>query len=265
MPDEIRCVDGSNAVMGTEELHTRASEDERIRLNKYIAECGICSRRDADKLIEAGEIEVNGAKAVAGMKIGPKDEVRYKGKTIRPVSKKVVLAYNKPVGVTCTERDEHAELTLGDVIDYPVRLNYAGRLDKDSNGLLLLTNDGNLIEALMRGSNDHEKEYVVKTDKKIDESIKSRLESGIFLKELNATTKPCKIRIISDHKFSIVITQGLNRQIRRMCEEVGLKVEKLTRIRVACIELGNLTSGEYRELTHKEMLRLYKEAGIQVE
>lgn len=238
---------------------------EQVRLNKYIAECGICSRRDADKLIEAGEIEVNGAKAVAGMKIGSDDEVRYKDKVIRPISKKVVLAYNKPIGVTCTERDEHAELTLGDVIDYPVRLNYAGRLDKDSNGLLLLTNDGDLIEALMRGSNDHEKEYVVKTDKKIDESIKSRLESGIFLKELNATTKPCKIRIISDHKFSIVITQGLNRQIRRMCEAVGLKVEKLTRIRVASIELGNLTSGAYRELTHKEMLRLYKEAGISIE
>lgn len=239
--------------------------NEPVRLNKYIAECGICSRRDADKLIEAGEIEVNGVKAVAGLKIGPNDEVRYKDKIIRPVSKKVVLAYNKPVGVTCTERDEHAELTLGDVIDYPVRLNYAGRLDKDSNGLLLLTNDGDLIEALMRGSNDHEKEYVVKTDKKIDEGIKRRLESGIFLKDLDVTTKPCRISIISDHKFSIVLTQGLNRQIRRMCEAVGLKVEKLTRIRVASIELGNLTSGAYRELTHKEMLRLYKEAGIETE
>ena len=239
--------------------------DERVRLNKYIAECGICSRRDADKLVEAGEIEVNGTVAVAGMKIGPSDEVRYKDKIIRPVNKKVVLAYNKPIGVTCTERDEHAELTLGDVIDYPVRLNYAGRLDKDSNGLLLLTNDGDLIEALMRGSNDHEKEYVVKTDKKIDDSIKNRLEKGIFLKDLNVTTKPCKVRIISDHKFSIVITQGLNRQIRRMCEAVGLKVVKLTRIRVASIELGNLTSGAYRELTYKEMLRLYKEAGMKAE
>lgn len=242
-----------------------SNTNEQVRLNKYIAECGICSRRDADKLIEAGEIEVNGAKAVAGMKIGPDDEVKYKDKVIRPISKKVVLAYNKPIGVTCTERDEHAELTLGDVIDYPVRLNYAGRLDKDSNGLLLLTNDGELIEALMRGSNDHEKEYVVKTDKKIDESIRNMLEKGIFLKELNVTTKPCKVRLISDHKFSIVITQGLNRQIRRMCEAVGLKVEKLTRIRVASIELGNLTSGAYRELTHKEMLRLYKEAGIETE
>ncbi len=239
-----------------------SDSNELIRLNKYIAECGICSRRDADKLIEAGEIEVNGAKAVAGMKIGPKDEVRYKGKTIRPVSKKVVLAYNKPVGVTCTERDEHAELTLGDVIDYPVRLNYAGRLDKDSNGLLLLTNDGDLIDALMRGANEHEKEYVVKTDKKITESIKKRLEEGIYLKELNVTTRPCKVSIISDHKFSIILTQGLNRQIRRMCEEVGLKVEKLTRIRVAMIGLGNLTSGEYRELTEREMRDLYKEAGI---
>jgi 23S rRNA pseudouridine2604 synthase len=239
--------------------------DKGIRLNKYIAECGICSRREADKLIEAGEITVDGRTATPGMRVSADNNVVYKGKRIRPIVKKVVLAYNKPIGVTCTERDEHAELTLGDVIDYPVRLNYAGRLDKDSSGLLLLTNDGDLIDALMRGANEHEKEYVVKTDKKITESIKKRLEEGIYLKELNVTTRPCKVSIISDHKFSIILTQGLNRQIRRMCEAVGLKVVKLTRIRVASIELGNLTSGAYRELTYKEMLRLYKEAGMKAE
>lgn len=238
--------------------------DNSVRLNKYIAQCSICSRRDADNLIESGEITVNGIVASKGVKVRPQDRVEYDGKVIRPVEKKVVLAYNKPAGVVCTERDEHAEITLGDVIDYPVRLNYAGRLDKDSTGLLLLTNDGDLIEALMRGAGGHEKEYVVKVDKRIDLNIKERLEKGIYLEELGVTTKPCRVKIISDHKFSIIITQGLNRQIRRMCEAVGLKVEKLTRIRVSCIELGNLVSGEYRELSYKEMLRLYSAVGLKI-
>jgi 23S rRNA pseudouridine2604 synthase len=224
--------------------------------------CGVCSRREADSLIEEGKISVNGALAVSGMKVTEKDEVIFDGKRLRPVKDKVVLAYNKPVGITCTEKDEHAEMTLKDVIDYPVRLTYAGRLDKDSNGLLLLTNDGELIENLMRGSNEHEKEYVVKVDKKIDKRKTELLEKGIFLRELGVTTKPCKIEILSDHKFDIVLTQGLNRQIRRMCEEVGLKVQKLTRVRVASVNLGNLASGEYRELTAKELDELYRIAGI---
>ncbi len=240
-----------------------SDSDNGIRLNKYIAECGVCSRREADRLIDEGKVRINGAVGITGQRVRSGDVVEYNGRTIRPIKDKIVLAYNKPVGVTCTERDEHAGLSLKDVIDYPVRLTYAGRLDRDSNGLLLLTNDGELIEALMRGSNGHEKEYVVKVDKRIDEGIKNRLEKGIYLKDLNVTTRPCRVEILSDHKFSITITQGLNRQIRRMCEALGLKVEKLTRIRVGCVELGNLTSGEYREITSKEMNELYKMVGVQ--
>ncbi len=228
-----------------------------VRLNKYIAECGICSRREADKLIEAGQIEVNGVTAVQGLKIGPEDEVKYKGRVIRPVEKKTILAYYKPVGVTCTEKDEHAEVTLSDVIDYPVRLTYAGRLDKDSEGLLLLTNDGDLIEALMRGANEHEKEYTVRTDRPLDKEAVKKMEQGIYLKELDVTTRPCKIKITGDTEFDIILTQGLNRQIRRMCEAVGYRVEALKRIRVANITLGDLKSGEYRELTDRESDELY--------
>ena len=228
-----------------------------VRLNKYIAECGICSRREADKLIEAGQIEVNGVTAVQGLKIGPEDEVKYKGRVIRPVEKKTILAYYKPVGVTCTEKDEHAEVTLSDVIDYPVRLTYAGRLDKDSEGLLLLTNDGDLIEELMRGANEHEKEYTVRTDRPLDKEAVKKMEKGIYLKELDVTTRPCKIKITGDMEFDIILTQGLNRQIRRMCEAAGYRVEALKRIRVANITLGDLKSGEYRELTDRESDELY--------
>ena len=237
-----------------------SDRNEPVRLNKYIAECGVCSRREADKLIEAGEIEVNGVTAVQGLKIGPSDEVKYKDRIIRPVEKKTVLAYYKPIGVTCTEKDDHAEVTLADVIDYPVRLTYAGRLDKDSEGLLLLTNDGDLIESLMRGANEHEKEYTVRTDRPLDKEAVTKMEQGIYLKELDVTTRPCKIRITDDMEFNIIMTQGLNRQIRRMCEAVGYRVEALKRVRVANITLGDLKSGEYRELSGEELEELYATA-----
>ena len=230
-----------------------------VRLNKYIAECGICSRREADKLIEAGLITVNGTTAVAGLKVAPNDVVSYKGSVISPVKNKTVLAYYKPVGVTCTERDEHAEVTLTDAIDYPVRLTYAGRLDKDSEGLLLLTNDGDLIEALMRGANGHEKEYEVTVDKPIDKASIAKIERGLFLEELNVTTRPCRIVITGDKSFNIILTQGLNRQIRRMCETCGYNVLRLKRVRVANIVLGDLISGQYREITGAELKELYAE------
>ena len=230
-----------------------------VRLNKYIAECGICSRREADKLIEAGLITVNGTTAVAGLKVAPNDVVSYKGSVISPVKNKTVLAYYKPVGVTCTERDEHAEVTLTDVIEYPVRLTYAGRLDKDSEGLLLLTNDGDLIEALMRGANEHEKEYEVTVDKPLDKSLIAKMERGLYLEELDVTTRPCRIVITGDKSFNIILTQGLNRQIRRMCEAVGCRVLSLKRVRVANILLGDLKSGEYREIAGEELAKLYAE------
>ena len=237
--------------------------EETVRLNKYIAECGICSRRDADKLIDAGRIYVNGAVAEMGCRVSDADEVVYEGRVIRPIRDKIVLAYNKPVGVTCTDRDEHADLTVKDAIDYPVPLHYAGRLDKDTEGLLLLTNDGDLIDALMRGAHGHEKEYIVKVQGTITDDILDRLRSGIYLEDLDVTTRPCQVERLGDKKLRIILTQGLNRQIKRMCKAVGLRVTSLKRIRVASIVLGDLKPGEYRELNGKEADDLYKMVGME--
>lgn len=237
--------------------------EETVRLNKYIAECGICSRRDADKLIDAGRIYVNGVVAEMGCRVSDADEVVYEGRVIRPIRDKIVLAYNKPVGVTCTDRDEHADLTVKDAIDYPVPLHYAGRLDKDTEGLLLLTNDGDLIDALMRGAHGHEKEYIVKVQGTITDDILDRLRSGIYLEDLDVTTRPCQVERLGDKKLRIILTQGLNRQIKRMCKAVGLRVTSLKRIRVASIVLGDLKPGEYRELNGKEADDLYKMVGME--
>ncbi len=237
--------------------------EETVRLNKYIAECGICSRRDADKLIDAGRIYVNGVVAEMGCRVSDADEVVYEGRVIRPIRDKIVLAYNKPIGVTCTDRDEHADLTVKDAIDYPVPLHYAGRLDKDTEGLLLLTNDGDLIDALMRGAHGHEKEYIVKVQGIITDDILDRLRSGIYLEDLNVTTRPCQVERLGDKKLRIILTQGLNRQIKRMCKAVGLRVTSLKRIRVASIVLGDLKPGEYRELNGKEADDLYKMVGME--
>ena len=184
----------------------------------------------------------------------------FKGKN--GVDKKVVLAFYKPVGVTCTEKDKYAEKTIKDCVKYPVRVTYAGRLDKNSEGLLLLTNDGDLIEAMMRGSYGHEKEYVVKVHKEITDEFLEKMSQGVFLKELQITTRPCKIEKINNRVFRIILTQGVNRQIRRMCQTFGYVVEELKRIRVMNIVLGELKKGEYRELTKEEISALYKLAGL---
>jgi len=227
------------------------------RLNKYIAECGVCSRREADRLIENGRVMVNGKTATMGIKVYAGDEVTVNGKKLTGKNDKVVLAYYKPVGVTCTENDKHAEVTIKDVMDYPVRVTYAGRLDKESEGLLLMTNDGELINLLMRGANGHEKEYIVRVTKELPEDFKDKMEAGIFLKELNVRTKPCRVDIIGPYTFKIILTQGLNRQIRRMCESLGLKVSSLKRVRVASIELGKLKPGTLRRITGDELDALY--------
>ena len=231
--------------------------DNSTRLNKYIAECGICSRREADKLIDSGKVTVNGSVATMGVRVSPRDQVTVNGRQLAGKNDKVVLAYYKPVGVTCTENDKHAEVTIKDVLDYPVRVTYAGRLDKDSEGLLLMTNDGELINLLMRGSGNHEKEYIVKTTKELPEGFREKMEAGIFLRELNVKTKPCKVEIIGPYTFRIILTQGLNRQIRRMCESLGLKVNSLKRVRVANIELGKLKPGTLRRITGDELDELY--------
>ncbi|MBD5450337.1 MAG: rRNA pseudouridine synthase [Lachnospiraceae bacterium] len=235
---------------------------EPIRLNKYLAACGICSRRDADKLIEQGAVMVGGRPAVQGMKVTDEDEIFVHGKRIVGPNKKVVLAYYKPMGVVCTERDAHAEKIVVEEIRYPVRVTYAGRLDKDSEGLLLMTNDGDLIDAMMRGANHHEKEYIVKTERAWTEEALVHMRQGVYLEELKVTTRPCEIEQLGPKTIRMVLTQGLNRQIRRMCKTQGYEVSALRRTRVMNVELGSLHSGEYRELTKDEMRSLYEECGL---
>lgn len=232
---------------------------EQIRLNKYLASCGICSRREADRLIEQGRVQVNGETALMGQTVTAEDEIKVNKKLVQGRNKKVVLAYYKPIGVVCTEKDKYAYKKVTDMIKYPVRVTYAGRLDKDSEGLLLLTNDGDLINAMMRGANRHEKEYVVKVGKKITPDFLSDMEKGVHLKELELTTRPCEIREIGPYTFQIILTQGVNRQIRRMCETLGYQVKSLKRIRVMSIRLDGLKPGEYRELNSSEMEQLYRE------
>lgn len=235
---------------------------EQMRLNKYLAHCGVCSRREADRLIERGEVMVNGSPAVPGQPVGDEDEVTLLGRKVQVNRKTVVLAYNKPVGVTCTERDPHADKKITDMIKYPTRVTYAGRLDKDSEGLILLTNDGDLIQAMMRGSNHQEKEYLVEVDREITKEFIDKMTHGIYLEELNVKTKPCIAEQISSFRFDIILTQGLNRQIRRMCAACGYRVKSLKRVRVMHIELGNLKSGEYVELSDADVKRLYRDSSI---
>ena len=199
---------------------------------------------------------------MSGMQVGGRDLVEVNGRPVKPVSSKVVLAYNKPVGVTCTEKDRHAEKTIVEAVRYPVRLTYAGRLDKDSDGLIILTNDGELIQRMMRGANHHEKEYVVKVDREFTDDFLEKMSQGVYLKELDETTRPCLAERIGKYTFRIVLTQGLNRQIRRMCGCFGYKVRSLTRIRVMNIELDGLKSGAYRELEGEELTTLYHLCGM---
>ena len=229
---------------------------DEIRINKYIALCGICSRREADGVIESGRVMINGRKAELGSKVKDGDVVLLDGREVKPEEKKVV-AYYKPVGVTCTEADVHANITLTEAFKYPTRLTYAGRLDEESEGLLIMTNDGDLIHVMMCGSNNHEKEYLVEVDKDIDPQIFDRMRKGIFLFDLDVETKPCKVEPVDPKTFKITLTQGLNRQIRRMCFECGLDVVKLKRIRVCNILLGDLKPSEYREIEGKELEELY--------
>lgn len=232
---------------------------EQIRLNKYLAQCGVCSRREADRLIEQGKVMVNGQTATTGQQVCETDTIQVNKKTIQGREEKKVLAFYKPIGVTCTEKDRHAEKIIADMIQYPVRLTYAGRLDKDSEGLLILTNDGDLIEAMMRGANRHEKEYIVRVDKEITDVFLTKMASGIYLKDLDLTTRPCEIEKVSKFVFRIILTQGVNRQIRRMCQNCGFQVKNLKRIRVMNVLLRDLKPGKFRELTKSELEILYKD------
>lgn len=222
----------------------------KTRLNKYISESGICSRREADKYIESGKVTINGETAEVGSKVSPEDVVIVNGRRINPKSKKVYLALNKPVGITCT-----TELNVkGNIItflNYPERIFPIGRLDKPSEGLIFLTNDGDIVNKILRAGNNHEKEYVVSVDKPIDKNFIASMEKGVPI--LDTITKPCKVKKIGKCTFNIVLTQGLNRQIRRMCEYLGYKVTSLKRVRIMNVDLGKLPTGKWRYLSDAEV------------
>ena len=235
---------------------------EKIRLNKYIAQAGVCSRRDADSLIDRGLVTVNGQTANMGMRVDDSDHIVVNGREIKGRNETVVLAYYKPVGVTCTEKDKFAAKKIMEEVNYPIRLTYAGRLDKESEGLMILTNDGDLIHAMMRGANRHEKEYIVKVKEEITPEFLKGLQTGVYLPELDQTTRPCKAEQIGKYTFKITLTQGLNRQIRYMCKAFEYHVFSLKRVRIMNIELGKLHPGQWRILTGDELASLYKALGF---
>lgn len=232
-----------------------------IRLNKYISDAGVCSRREADKLIEAGRVTVDGVKAVPGTKVEPDQVVKIGKKVIGSNAKKIVLAVNKPVGIVCTE-DKREKKNIIRYLNYPVRVTYAGRLDKDSEGLLIMTNDGDLINGMMRARYGHEKEYKVTVQKPVTEEFIEKMSAGVRIvdkeKKLDVVTRPCKITQIGKYTFSIILTQGFNRQIRRMCEALGYQVTRLKRTRIMNVELGSLKPGAVRELKEQELKELYE-------
>ena len=228
---------------------------EPVRLNKYLSEAGVCSRREADRLIESGRVTVDGRPAQTGMRITPGQVVRIGRKVISKQDEMVVLAVNKPRGIVCTE-ERRERNSIVRFLDYPVRVTYVGRLDKDSRGLLLMTNNGDIINRMMRAANCHEKEYKVTVDKEITEEFLNQMAGGVPI--LDTVTRPCRVEKLGKYTFSIILTQGLNRQIRRMCEALGYEVKDLVRGRVMNIRLGSLKEGRYRKLTDEELNELYE-------
>ena len=226
-----------------------------IRLNKFLSESGVCSRREADRLIESGQVTVDGKRAEMGMKVTDSQVVRVGKKVIRPQDEMVLLAVNKPVGIVCTEEKKEKNNII-QFLNYPTRITYIGRLDKDSEGLLLMTNNGDIINKMMRSGNQHEKEYKVTVNKPITPEFVEKMAGGVPI--LDTVTRKCEVEMIGKYKFRIVLTQGLNRQIRRMCEYLGYKVTRLERVRVMNIELGNLKTGEYRKVSEQEIAKLYE-------
>ncbi len=229
-----------------------------IRINKYVASSGYCSRREADRLIEEGRVFIDGVKADTGMRVMPGNKVTVDGHDLLPEDNKIYIALNKPLGITCT-CDPSDPDNIIDYLGLPDRVFTIGRLDKNSSGLILLTNDGDIVNKLLRAENGHEKEYRVKVDHNIEKDFKSKMEGGLPI--LGQTTLPCEVRITGNRSFTIILHQGLNRQIRRMCDYLGYKVVKLTRVRFMNIELGDMKAGEYRYLTNKEKAVLLKLAG----
>ena len=226
------------------------------RINKFLSEVGYCSRREADKLIDAGRVTINGVVPEMGTKIAPNDVVAVDGEEIKNTKTSFVyLAFNKPVGIVCTTDTSVEKDNIIDFINYPKRIFPIGRLDKPSEGLILLTDDGDIVNKILRASNNHEKEYIVTVDKPISQTFVERMAGGIYIEDLGKRTKKCKVQKLGTYKFKIILTQGLNRQIRRMSEYLNYEVQTLKRVRIMNIKL-DMPIGEYRELTKEEFIEL---------
>lgn len=226
-----------------------------MRINKYLSETGIISRRGADKWIEEGKVTINGELATVGSQVEAGDIVCVDGKEVKKEQQLVYIALNKPVGITSTT-ERHIKGNVVDFVNHPLRIFHIGRLDKESEGLLLLTNDGDIVNKILRAENHHEKEYIVQVDKPITTQFIQKMGIGVDI--LDTTTLPCHVERISDKVFKIILEQGLNRQIRRMCSALGYSVKRLQRIRIMNIKLGNLKVGQWRDLTEKERTELFK-------
>jgi len=226
---------------------------ELKRLNKYISETGICSRREADTLIAQGKVTVNGHVAEMGLKVSDKDDVIVNGKILKAKPKRVYIAYNKPVGITCTT-EKKIKSNIVSAVNYKDRIFPIGRLDRPSEGLIFLTNEGDIVNKILRAGNNHEKEYIVTVDKEIDHHFIKKMGAGIPI--LDTVTKPCKVKQLGKKRFNIILTQGLNRQIRRMCEYLGYEVTKLKRVRIMNVSLNDLPVGQWRFLSDDEMAQI---------
>ncbi|NNF85551.1 MAG: 23S rRNA pseudouridine(2604) synthase RluF [Winogradskyella sp.] len=230
--------------------------DSLTRLNKYLSEAGYCSRREADRLIEAGRVTINNVIPEMGTKVGSDDVVKVDGELIKNRKQDFVyLAFNKPVGIVCTTDTKVEKDNIIDFINYPKRIFPIGRLDKASEGLILLTDDGDIVNKILRASNNHEKEYIVTVDKPISQTFVERMAGGIYIEELGKRTKKCEVKKLDRNTFSIILTQGLNRQIRRMCEYLNYNVLTLKRVRIMNIKLDTAV-GHYRDLTKDEFKKL---------
>lgn len=225
---------------------------EEMRLNKYLSDAGVCSRREADRLIEEGKVLVDGVPAVMGRKVDGTESIVCDGVSVngRKKEKKVLLAVNKPRGIVCTTSDKDRAENIVEFLRYPTRIYPIGRLDKDSSGLILMTNEGDIVNKILRGSNNHEKEYIVRVNRPLTEEFLERMRNGVEI--LDTVTKPCRVEKTGGYTFRIILTQGLNRQIRRMCDALGYRVVSLKRVRIMNIRLGDLPTGSYREVTGEE-------------
>ena len=231
--------------------------EETVRLNKFLSEKGICSRREADRLVDEGKVMVNGGCAVMGQKVSSADEIVVDGKKVSTKQvKPVLIAVNKPAGIVCTTARFEGEKNIVDMVKYPTRIYPIGRLDKESEGLILMTNLGDLANEISKASNSHEKEYVVTVNNQVTESFLDKMRRGMHLEELNADTMPCVCTKTGNREFHIILKQGLNRQIRRMCAACGYRVETLKRIRIMNIHLGNIPQGNFRNVTDAEFDKL---------